>query len=225
MAQSYADGLCYNCDEKFVVGHRRKKLSLLEIADTTDEEEDVEEEIECAALTGHADMPGISLHAITGLRARGFHTMKVYVSIDDVVVVALLNYGSSHSFVDIDVARRASVHLQPSAGLSVSLANNDRIASPGKAPAQTVLVGGEPFNIDLYALPLGDYNMVFGVQWLGTLGLILWDFAQHTLAFSCGGTRILWCGVDVTPSPASAAMTAVDGDLLDTLLEEFAALF
>jgi hypothetical protein len=31
--------------------------------------------------------------------------------------------------------------------------------------------------------------------------------------------------VDVTPSPASAAMTAVDGDLLDTLLEEFAALF
>jgi hypothetical protein len=31
--------------------------------------------------------------------------------------------------------------------------------------------------------------------------------------------------MDATPSPASAAMTAVDGDLLDALLKEFAALF
>jgi hypothetical protein len=110
-------------------------LFLLEITDVVDDEEEIEEEIECAAVTGHADTPGISLHAITGLRAREFQTMKVYVSIGDAVAVALLDSGSSHNFIDVDMARRAGVHLQPSAGLSVSVANGDRIASPGKAPA------------------------------------------------------------------------------------------
>jgi hypothetical protein len=33
MAQRRADGLCYSCDEKFVVGQRCKKLFVLEIAD------------------------------------------------------------------------------------------------------------------------------------------------------------------------------------------------
>jgi hypothetical protein len=88
-----------------------------------------------------------------------------------------------------------------------------------------VLIGGEPFDIDLYALPLDDYDMVLGVQWLGTLGPILWDFARRTLSFSRGGARILWHGVDATPGLTSAAMISSDGDLLDALLEEFVTLF
>jgi hypothetical protein len=38
----------------------------------------------------------------------------------------------------------------------VAVANGDRIASPGKAPAQSMLIGGEVFDINLYVLPLGD---------------------------------------------------------------------
>jgi hypothetical protein len=125
MAQRRADGLCYNCDEKFVVGHLCKKLFLLEVTDAADDEEEIEEEIECAAVTGRAATPGISLHTVTGLRSRGFQTMKVYVSIGDAVAVALLDSESSHNFIDVDMARRAGVHLQPSAGLSVSVANGD----------------------------------------------------------------------------------------------------
>jgi hypothetical protein len=79
--------------------------------------------------------------------------MKVYVSIGEAMAVALLDSGSSHSFIDVDMARRVVVRLQPSAGLSVSVANGAHIASLGKALAQTVLIGWEPFDIDLYALP------------------------------------------------------------------------
>jgi hypothetical protein len=66
MAQRRADGLCYKCDEKFVVGHRCNKLFVLEVAES-DEEEAVDEEIECSALTATYDSSGISLHAITGV--------------------------------------------------------------------------------------------------------------------------------------------------------------
>ena len=87
-------------------------------------------------------------------------------------------------------------------------------------------IDGEAFDIDLYALPLGEYDMVLGVQWLATLGLILWDFAKHTMALVRNGNCVLWCGMDMTPGPSAAALTtALESDLLNTLPEEFARLF
>jgi hypothetical protein len=50
---------------------------------------------------------------------------------------------------------------------------------------------GETFVIDLHGLPLGEYDMVLGAQWMGTLGPILWDFARCTLAFQRGDKHIL----------------------------------
>jgi hypothetical protein len=143
MAQRRADGLCYNCDEKFVLGHRCKKLFIIEVVAFEDEEEEaVDETIECAALSGALVEPGISLHAITGVRAQGFQTMKVYVSIGDAVAVALLDSGSSHNFVDVEMAQRAGITLRRGAGLSVAVANGDRVASPGKSLDQKIHIGG-----------------------------------------------------------------------------------
>jgi hypothetical protein len=141
MTQRRADDLCYNCDERYVQGHRCKKLFFLEVADPNDDEV-VDEEIECAALTVVMVNPEISLHAVTGVRARGFQTMKVYVSVGDAVAVALLDSGSSHNFIDISMAKRAGVKLRSSAKLSVAVVNGDRIFSPGRATAQQVHIGG-----------------------------------------------------------------------------------
>jgi hypothetical protein len=210
MAQRRTEGLCYNCDEKFVVGHQCKKLFVLEIADSDNEA--VDEDIECSALKLVGDTPSISLHIITGVRTRDYQTMKVYVTISDAIAIALLDSGSTHNFIDVDMARRAGVPIRPSGGVSVAVANGDRIASPGKAPAQFVLIGGEAFDIDLYALPLSDYDMVLGVQWLEMLGPTLWDFARHTLVFSCHGKHVVWCGVDVTPGPAVDAKNALSAN-------------
>jgi predicted aspartyl protease len=206
MTQRRAEGLCFNCDEKYVQGHRCKKLFVLEVDDTDDDEE-VDEEIECSALTLGEELPGISLHAITGVRAKGFQTMKVFVSVGDAVAVALLDTGSSHNFIDIGMARRAGLRLRERRNFSVAVANGDRVTSKGKALAQTVHIGGEAFVLDLYALPLGDYDIVLGVQWLGTLEPVLWDFARHTVAFQRGDRHILCRGVDPMPGPSGA----VDG--------------
>jgi hypothetical protein len=134
-AQRRAEGLCYNCDEKCILGHRCKKLFIIEVVGFEDDDEEVDEEIECSALSGALDALGISLHAITGVRAKGYQTMKVYVSVGDAVVVALLDSGSSHNFIDVDMARCAGVAIRPRAGLSVAVANGDMIMSPGKIKA------------------------------------------------------------------------------------------
>ena len=67
--------------------------------------------------------------------------------------------------------------------------------------------------------------MVLGVQWLGTLGPILWDFAKQTMAFKRSGKRVLWRGIDTTPGFSAAALSGPGNNLMDALLEEFAGLF
>jgi hypothetical protein len=123
------------------------------------------------------------------------------------------------------MAQRAGIQLAARVGLTVAVANGDRIASPGRAMGQRVRIGEEAFDIDLYALPLGEYDMVLGVQWLGTLGPILWDFAKHTMAFKRGAKRVLWRGIDTTPGLSAAALSGLGDNLMDALLEEFAGLF
>ena len=150
--------------------------------------------------------------------------MKVRVSIAGISGIALLDSGSSHNFIDTALAQRAGIRLQPCPYLTVTVANGDRVASPGKAP-QNVSIDGKAFGVDLYALPLGEYDMVLGVQWLGTLGPILWDFARHTMCFTRAGRSITWSGLDTTPGLSSATFMSRDGDLLDALLEEFDSLF
>jgi hypothetical protein len=65
--------------------------------------------------------------------------------------------------------------------------------------------------------------MVLGVQWLGTLGPVLWDIAQRTITFECGDMHVLWRGVAPTPGPSLASLCAGSA-LLDALLE-FSGLF
>ena len=38
-------------------------------------------------------------------------------------------------------------------------------------------------------LPLGNYDMVLGVQWLETLGEIRWDFRELRMEFIVGGKK------------------------------------
>ncbi len=76
MAQRRSEGLYYNCDEKYVAGHRCKKSFVIEVISFPD---DPEEEAEDAP-TAHAlslDEPSISLHALAGVRSPKYNTIKV----------------------------------------------------------------------------------------------------------------------------------------------------
>jgi hypothetical protein len=70
-----------------------------------------------------------------------------------------------------------------------------------------------------HELALGSFNMVLSVQWLESLGLILWDFGSCTLAFVRNGHRILWT---TAASPTSmTTLAAMSADVKDELLLPF----
>ncbi|WVZ83088.1 hypothetical protein U9M48_030268 [Paspalum notatum var. saurae] len=217
MQQQRQAGLRYNCDEKFVPGHRCKRIFVLEVVPD-------DEDPTITALELQED-PMISIHALTGICARGQQVMQLWVFIAGVKLVALIDSGSTCCFVDSAVANKLGLALHQQAGLHVTVGNGDQIKSLGLFPGLFISMGSDKFVADFYALPLGTYDVVLGVNWLSSLGPILWDFNHHTMAFQRANCRITWIGIDA-PRPVELwATTLHDGELMTALLDEFTGVF
>jgi len=57
---------------------------------------------------------------------------------------------------------------------------------------------GETFITDIMLVTLGSYEMVLGIQWLASLGPILWDFEKLRMEFKQGGRRVVLRGTQKT---------------------------
>ncbi|WVZ90129.1 hypothetical protein U9M48_036459 [Paspalum notatum var. saurae] len=81
-----------------------------------------------------------------------------------------------------------------------------------------------------YGIGLGEFNLILGVDFLQTLGPILWDFKAMRMAFTRGDWRVQWDVLgschDTLPGPAVRMATVVpEQPLLDNLLQQFDAVF
>lgn len=134
----------------------------------------------------------------------------------------MVDSGSTHTFIH-DVARRLGLDIKHRPGLTVAVANGERLHSPGICAATTIYIHGEAFVVDCCALALDGFDVILGVQWLKTLGPITWDFKALSMAFQYQGRAILWHSIDGT-GVSMAALTATR-DLMDALLLEYNDLF
>ncbi|WVZ93488.1 hypothetical protein U9M48_039463 [Paspalum notatum var. saurae] len=67
--------------------------------------------------------------------------------------------------------------------MKVSVTNGERLPCLGVYRSASFTINAEPFTADLFVLPLAGYDIVFGTQWLASLGPILWDFSRLTIGF------------------------------------------
>lgn len=116
----------------------------------------------------------VSLHALMGIRAN--RTIQLPVTINGVSLVALVDSGSTHTFITEDTARRLHLTVAPHQGMSVAVANGNQVTCAGLCSKVRLKVGEEGFSIDCFAIPLDGFELVLGVQWLRTLGTVTWDF-------------------------------------------------
>jgi hypothetical protein len=163
IAQCRKDGKCFKCDELFTPGHHDhcKQLFIIEVVDE-----------ETEGLPPGDGEPTISIHALTGIQPRTSRTMVILVSVNGAHLIALLDSGSTHNFIDNTAASRVGVTLAGLSGLRITVANNDKLVSFGCCRNMAMMVH-EQFQVDCYDLPLGSFNMVLGVQWLESLKPIL----------------------------------------------------
>jgi hypothetical protein len=170
LALKRANGECYHYPEKYSANHKctSKGVFLLEMDDDMDED-------------ATAKDLGISLHALTGIDIS--NTMKLQVRVHDLTLVALVDTGSTHTFIREAVASQLGLHVAPRLELYIKVANGDSVTSSGVYPKLRVAIAEELFDITCYGLPLASFDIVLDVQWLRSLGPILWNFEALSKEF------------------------------------------
>jgi hypothetical protein len=151
----------------------------------------------------------VSLHALAGIRHE--RTMLLPVMIHGERLVALLDTGPTHNFLPATTMHRLA--LQPTGGdnLRMTVANGDRLRYHGLAQHVPLTIGDEHFTIMCASIDLGCFDFILGVDFLRTIGPILWDFDTLMMTFLHQGCRVRWEGLGgAAPAPQLQLATGDD---------------
>ena len=90
-----------------MVRHECKKRQLYVLGVNKEEETEVEEVevVEEGEGLGKVN-PHISVHAMSRLSSRGYRTMRVTVYVRKKLLHIFIDFGSTHNFLDIEMAKR-----------------------------------------------------------------------------------------------------------------------
>jgi hypothetical protein len=170
----------------------------------------------------------VSVYALAGIHTS--HTMLLPVMINGERLLALLDTGSTHTFLQGAVMRRLGLVPRGGDNLRVTVANGERLPCEGIACDVPVIIGDASFPITCVGLALGCFDFIIGVDFLGTLGPLLWDFEGLTVSFQRGAQRVMWqCvgapGASTHQQHLPATATDQQRPLLDQLLQQHAAIF
>ncbi|KAG5631278.1 hypothetical protein H5410_002995 [Solanum commersonii] len=144
MDEKRAKGLCFFCDDKYVVGHKCRSNKQFFLVEREDEELVKEEVVQDQIQEDNEEVDEfmtISLQAFTGVT--GYHTIRVTGYHEKKPLQVLIDTRSTHNFIDQEVPR-------------------------GRCKQ---------------------------VQWLNTLGRILFDFKSRTIEFRYQGKKHVLRGV------------------------------
>ena len=161
------------------------------------------------------------LAALTGINT--VDTLRLSVVVAGVQLQALVDTGSTHTFIHEEVARHLGLPMEYRPGISVKVANGERVTSPGVCKGTKIDIGKNTFLIDCFALGLDGFDIVLGVKWLKTLGPVSFDFGALWMAFWRDGLPVCLHGIGSDSQPTVAA-TSTD-NLMEVLLSDFADIF
>lgn len=125
--------------------------------------------------------PVISLHELTGLQ--GHNTMRVATRLGSCWAIILVDSGSTRNFIDTKLVNRLSLPVISQEQLKVSVANGSCLFTKGLCKGVRWEVQDHKFETDFMVLSLKGCDMVLGVQWLLSLGDIIWNFNSLTIQF------------------------------------------
>lgn len=205
MKERRKKGLCYFCDEKWNPSHKCKKAKIfvmegMELFGGEDVQgcELVEDLDEVDMTPAQSEIPEISLHAIAGSLSP--RTMRIHGKVLNCSVVILVDTGSTHNFLDPMIAKKVGLEVNAGKQIEVRVANGERMRSEGMVEQLQFHMQGNMFNTDFFLLPLGGCDLVVGMQWLRTLGPVLWDFNGLTISFEQNKKSITIKGMNTTKS-------------------------
>jgi hypothetical protein len=163
----------------------------------------------------------ISLNTLSSMSTG--QTMRLGVAMCNQSLIALVDSGSTHCFMAEHVARQLDLRPIPTAGMTVGVANSERLPCVGVCPVLSFSIHDEVFCMDFFIIALDRYEVVLGCNWLRTLGPIIWIFDLLSMAFWRHDHRIKWISEVAAPCPQALAHSS--DNLLQLILSEFTDVF
>lgn len=127
MQRRRAQGLYFNCNEKFTTNHKCTKAQLLILESEAEPDETTYEEITeeiTRVEQGEIKDPKITLYALTGWAAP--QTMRVMAKIGPYEIVILIDSRSTYNFISTRLANLFQLPIMPTAIFLVPVANGER---------------------------------------------------------------------------------------------------
>lgn len=112
----------------------------------------------------------ISLQALTG--TPNPQTMRVRGYLGRLGVTVLMDLGSTHNFLNPQIAFQLGLKPTHIGRMRVIVANGEQLSCTGLCAGVLLWLQGEPFVVDFFILPMDVCEVVLGTQWLRIIGPI-----------------------------------------------------
>lgn len=184
-------GLCMFCEEQYTPGHHLKhKKAQIYVMECEDDNVDDELESGPTVLEDRiheifSKDPHISINALNGfvnfncIRIQGLlHKRNIYILIDP---------GSTLNFIVEKTAKLLNCALEPVSPLTVSAVGGSKMISEFFCRNLSWSMQGHMYTDEVRTVPLDYCDLVVGIQWLISMGPILWDFVNMIMEFKVNG--------------------------------------
>ena len=192
-------GICYKCKEPWFPGHKRvckmaqkNQIQALQTAPTEGvniiyiTEDDTDEETESP------DNPAlqISMHAVMGIHSPKY-TFTLSVHIGDKIATALVDSGSTATFMTPSFAQMANCTVVPSTRLKVVVADGGILYTEFSCLHCAYNIQGVPFSSDFRILPLKGYDLILGADWIFHHSPVELNYKKMTLKATTNSGEIV----------------------------------
>ena len=192
-----AKGLCFQCDEKYTpdhyLKHKKTQIYMLEVEEEVEESDKDICTKQQMVVHDENNRPQTPVSAVSGVA--DYTTMKVRGVHGKCTIFVLLDTGSTHNFMDPKTAEMLGVKLNPAGCATVSVADGSQLGVRGKVDKFKWEFHGTNFQADFMVIPLGNCDVVLGIQWLVTLGDITWNLQKLEMSFLTSAKKVLLHGI------------------------------
>ncbi|KAJ4807897.1 polyprotein [Rhynchospora pubera] len=155
-----------------------------------EEEEDEIEFIDCVEETEEAQLEEAIISLFTSKDANKVKTMKFKGYVGSIPICALIDSGSTHSFVNSTVLQGQQFPITKSTPMTVVVANGHKMVTETSCNALKFSIQGNEFKKDMRILDVKGYDLILGFDWLTELGPMLIDWKKGVLKFKQGSKEV-----------------------------------
>jgi hypothetical protein len=204
MVECQLKGLCYNCDDKYFLGHKCKEQKIFMAIYEDISEEDVEtplvsESPETTDITPPSNPPEvepiISLNALTGFSPP--QTLNLIGYIKHRKVIILVDSGSTHNFIHHCISQETHCYIHAINNFQIMITNGGSMKCGGRCENVHLQIGDYHLKSHMFSIDMGGCDIVLGADWLRNLGPILMDFKELTMQFDQEGHQYKLQGITV----------------------------